>query len=163
MFSVIFPGQGSQLVGMGKDLHNKYSLVQDLFQEADNTLGFSLSNLILNGPKEDLDLTENTQPAIFLILADFKSIITLSKCSILPLNTIWPTELSFAIKHSYLVLFLLIKFSIISISEPNIATIPPTPFGTELCIALPLIFNIFNVLEKDSAPAEASAEYSPKE
>ena len=67
MFSVIFPGQGSQLVGMGKDLHAKYSLVQDLFNEADDILGFSLSNLILNGPKEDLDLTENTQPAIFLI------------------------------------------------------------------------------------------------
>ena len=67
MFSVIFPGQGSQLVGMGKDLHNKYSLVQDLFQEADDTLGFSLSDIILNGPKEELDLTENTQPAIFLI------------------------------------------------------------------------------------------------
>jgi len=67
MFSVIFPGQGSQLVGMGKDLHNKYSLVQDLFKEADDTLGFSLSNLVLNGPKENLDLTENTQPAIFLI------------------------------------------------------------------------------------------------
>ena len=67
MFSVIFPGQGSQLVGMGKDFYNKYSLVQDLFNEADDTLGFSLSNLILNGPKEDLDLTENTQPAIFLI------------------------------------------------------------------------------------------------
>ena len=67
MFSVIFPGQGSQLVGMGKDFHNKYTLVKDLFKEADDTLGFSLSNLILNGPKEDLDLTENTQPAIFLI------------------------------------------------------------------------------------------------
>jgi [acyl-carrier-protein] S-malonyltransferase len=67
MFSVIFPGQGSQLVGMGKDLHNKYSLVQNLFKEADDTLGFSLSNLVLNGPKENLDLTENTQPAIFLI------------------------------------------------------------------------------------------------
>ena len=67
MFSVIFPGQGSQLVGMGKDLHTKYSLVQDLFKEADDILGFSLSSLILNGPKEDLDLTENTQPAIFLI------------------------------------------------------------------------------------------------
>ena len=67
MFSVIFPGQGSQIVGMGKDLHHKYSLVQDLFKEADDTLGFSLSNLILNGPKDDLDLTENTQPAIFLI------------------------------------------------------------------------------------------------
>jgi len=67
MFSVIFPGQGSQLVGMGKDFYSKYSLVQDLFKEADDTLGFSLSNIILNGPKEDLDLTENTQPAIFLI------------------------------------------------------------------------------------------------
>ena len=67
MFSVIFPGQGSQLVGMGKDFYDKYTLVQDLFKEADDTLGFSLSNLVLNGPKEDLDLTENTQPAIFLI------------------------------------------------------------------------------------------------
>ena len=67
MFSVIFPGQGSQLVGMGKDFFDKYTLVKDLFKEADDTLGFSLSNLIHNGPKEDLDLTENTQPAIFLI------------------------------------------------------------------------------------------------
>ena len=67
MFSVIFPGQGSQLVGMGKDLHDKYSLVQDLFKEADDTLGFSLSKLVLSGPKEELDLTENPQPAIFLI------------------------------------------------------------------------------------------------
>jgi [acyl-carrier-protein] S-malonyltransferase len=67
MFSVIFPGQGSQLVGMGKDLHKKHSLVQDLFKEADDTLGFSISKLVLEGPKEDLDLTENTQPAIFLV------------------------------------------------------------------------------------------------
>jgi len=87
MFSVIFPGQGSQLVGMGKDFYNKYSLVQDLFNEADDTLGFSLSGLILNGPKEDLDLTENTQPAIFLIsYSIFKLIkeefnINLSKAS----------------------------------------------------------------------------------
>ena len=67
MFSVIFPGQGSQMVGMGKELHNKYTLVKDLFKEADDTLGFSISSLILEGPKEDLDLTENTQPAIFLL------------------------------------------------------------------------------------------------
>ena len=67
MFSVIFPGQGSQLVGMGKDLHDKYNLVQNLFKEADEILGFPLTDLILNGPKEDLDLTENTQPAIFLL------------------------------------------------------------------------------------------------
>ena len=67
MFSVIFPGQGSQLVGMGSDLYNKHSLVQKLFKEADEVLEFSLSTLILNGPKSELDLTENTQPAIFLL------------------------------------------------------------------------------------------------
>ena len=67
MFSVIFPGQGSQLVGMGKDLYNKYKLVKNLFKEADEILGFPISKLILEGPKEKLDLTENTQPAIFLL------------------------------------------------------------------------------------------------
>ena len=67
MFSVIFPGQGSQIVGMGKNFFEKYSLVKDLFKEADNALGFSLSKIILDGPKEKLDLTLNTQPAIFLI------------------------------------------------------------------------------------------------
>ena len=67
MFSVIFPGQGSQLVGMGKDFFEKYDLVKKLFKEADEVLGFNLSKLILEGPKEELDLTTNTQPAIFLI------------------------------------------------------------------------------------------------
>ncbi len=67
MFSVIFPGQGSQLVGMGNELYSKYKLIQNLFKEADETLGFSLSKIILDGPKKELDLTENTQPAIFLL------------------------------------------------------------------------------------------------
>ncbi len=67
MFSVIFPGQGSQLVGMGKSFFEKYSIVKDLFKEADDSLRFPLSKIILNGPKEELDLTANTQPAIFLI------------------------------------------------------------------------------------------------
>jgi [acyl-carrier-protein] S-malonyltransferase len=67
MFSVIFPGQGSQLVGMGKDLHDKHNLVKNLFKEADETLGFSISKLIFEGSKDELDLTENTQPAIFLL------------------------------------------------------------------------------------------------
>jgi [acyl-carrier-protein] S-malonyltransferase len=67
MFSVIFPGQGSQIVGMGKEFHDNFDLVKNLFKEADDTLNFSISKLILNGPKEELDLTANTQPAIFLI------------------------------------------------------------------------------------------------
>ncbi|MDC3106615.1 ACP S-malonyltransferase [Candidatus Pelagibacter sp.] len=67
MFSVIFPGQGSQIVGMGKEFYNKFDLVKKLFSEADNVLNFSLSKIILEGPKEKLDLTINTQPAIFLI------------------------------------------------------------------------------------------------
>ena len=67
MFSVIFPGQGSQIVGMGKEFYDKFDIVKDLFKEADETLNFSLSKLILDGPKDELDLTANTQPAIFLI------------------------------------------------------------------------------------------------
>ena len=67
MFSVIFPGQGSQLVGMGKEFFDKYDLVKSLFKEADSALGVNLSKIILEGPKEELDLTINTQPAIFLI------------------------------------------------------------------------------------------------
>ena len=67
MFSVLFPGQGSQSVGMAANLYNRYSYVKELFEIADKTLGFSLSKLILEGPKEQLNQTENTQPAIFLV------------------------------------------------------------------------------------------------
>ena len=67
MFSVIFPGQGSQIVGMGKEFYDKHDLVKKLFTEADEALNIPLSKIILEGPKEELDLTENTQPAIFLI------------------------------------------------------------------------------------------------
>ena len=67
MFSVVFPGQGSQSVGMGKIFYEKYDLVKKYFKEADEILEISLSKIILEGPKSDLDLTFNTQPAIFLI------------------------------------------------------------------------------------------------
>jgi len=67
MFSVIFPGQGSQTIGMGKEFFEKFTLVKELFELADETLGTSLSKIILEGPKEELDLTINTQPAIFLV------------------------------------------------------------------------------------------------
>ena len=67
MFSLVFPGQGSQKIGMGKDFFENYDLVKDLFKEADESLGISISKIILEGPKDELDLTVNTQPAIFLI------------------------------------------------------------------------------------------------
>jgi len=67
MFSIIFPGQGSQFVGMGKEFYEKYSLVKDIFSRADEALGFSLSEIILKGPITKINLTENTQPSIFVI------------------------------------------------------------------------------------------------
>ena len=67
MRAVLFPGQGSQYVGMGLDFYNKFDLVKKNFELADKTLGFSLSNIIFNGPEKDLQLTKNTQPAIMLV------------------------------------------------------------------------------------------------
>ena len=60
----IFPGQGSQYPGMGKELAGNFKIVRDTFAEADDTLGFGLSRLCFEGPEEDLKLTANTQPAI---------------------------------------------------------------------------------------------------
>ena len=71
MFSVIFPGQGSQSVGMAKDIYDKYSVVKDIFSKADDVLGFRLSDIILNGPSSKINLTENTQPAIFVVSYSF--------------------------------------------------------------------------------------------
>ena len=67
MFSVLFPGQGSQSVGMGKNLYENFDYVKTLFEQADEILKYSLGKMILEGPKDLLDQTANTQPAIFLI------------------------------------------------------------------------------------------------
>ncbi len=67
MKAIVFPGQGSQYVGMGKDFYDTFSEAKEVFHEVDDALGFKLSNIILNGPKEELDLTENTQPAIMTV------------------------------------------------------------------------------------------------
>lgn len=62
----IFPGQGSQYVGMGKDLFDEHAVARDLFNRADALLGFPLSKICFEGPQEELKQTKNTQPAIFL-------------------------------------------------------------------------------------------------
>ena len=66
MFSVVFPGQGSQKIGMAKELFDKFEIVKKIFKEADNLLELPLSKIIFEGPENELNLTENTQPAIFL-------------------------------------------------------------------------------------------------
>src|SRR5271167_5083478 len=60
----LFPGQGSQAVGMGKDLAEKYPIAHQTFEEADEVLGYKLSQLCFEGPEDQLRLTEITQPAI---------------------------------------------------------------------------------------------------
>lgn len=64
MIAFVFPGQGSQHAGMGKDLSDNFKVAKEVFEEANDALGFDLASLCFNGPDEDLKLTTNTQPAI---------------------------------------------------------------------------------------------------
>ena len=64
MLSLVFPGQGSQYIGMGKDFSHNFPIANEVYREVDDVLGFSLSKLIFNGQIEDLTLTKNAQPAI---------------------------------------------------------------------------------------------------
>ena len=63
----LFPGQGSQYPGMGKDLAENFPAARKVFEEVDDALGFQISRLCFEGPAEDLQLTENTQPAILSV------------------------------------------------------------------------------------------------
>ena len=76
MKALIFPGQGSQSVGMGYELYKNFDLVKKIFKEADEKLNFPISKIILNGPENDLKLTENTQPAILTISYSIFKLIT---------------------------------------------------------------------------------------
>ena len=67
MYSLLFPGQGSQVVGMGLEFYNNFDIVKKIFQKADDRLNFSLSKIILEGPEDQLQLTKNTQPAILTV------------------------------------------------------------------------------------------------
>src|SRR5437016_3224723 len=64
--ALLFPGQGSQRVGMGRDLALKFDVARRTYEEADDTLGFALSKLCFDGPEDDLTLTKHTQPAILV-------------------------------------------------------------------------------------------------
>ena len=76
MTALLFPGQGSQLVGMGTEFYQNFNLVKNLFKEADEKLGYPLSKIILEGPESDLMLTQNTQPSILTVSYSIFKVLT---------------------------------------------------------------------------------------
>ena len=67
MGALLFPGQGSQIIGMGSEFFNNFTKVKSIFKQADEKLNFNISKIILNGPEDKLQLTQNTQPAILTV------------------------------------------------------------------------------------------------
>ena len=67
MSALIFPGQGSQVVGMGLEFYKNFKVVKQIFKQADDKLNYSISKLIIEGPEDKLQLTKNTQPAILTV------------------------------------------------------------------------------------------------
>ena len=67
MNAILFPGQGSQIVGMGSEFYNNFEIVKNIFKEADDKLNYKISKIILEGPEDQLKLTQNTQPAILTV------------------------------------------------------------------------------------------------
>ena len=72
---LLFPGQGSQVVGMGLEFFNKFKIVKELFAQADEKLKFKISKVILDGPEDQLKLTQNTQPAILIVSYSIFSVL----------------------------------------------------------------------------------------
>ena len=67
MSALLFPGQGSQIVGMGSEFYNNFDIVKKIFKQADEKLNYPISKIILEGPEDQLQLTKNTQPAILTV------------------------------------------------------------------------------------------------
>ena len=67
MNALLFPGQGSQIVGMGSEFYENFNIVKTIFKEADEKLNYNISKIILEGPENELQLTQNTQPAILTV------------------------------------------------------------------------------------------------
>ena len=135
MFSVIFPGQGSQMVGMTSEFHSKFDIFKKLYKEADEILNYPISKLILEGPKEQLDLTENTQPAIFLVGYSIFQVL----------------------KHEFKIDLNKAKF----FAGHSLGEYTALACAGSLDFASTL--RIFNVLAKSKDPAQAKAVYSPRE
>ena len=75
MNTILFPGQGSQIVGMGSEFYNNYEIVKKIFKEADEKLNYKISKIILEGPDSELKLTQNTQPAILTVSYSIFSVL----------------------------------------------------------------------------------------
>ncbi len=75
MNAILFPGQGSQIVGMGSEFYNNFEIVKKIFKEADDKLNYKISKIILEGPEDKLKLTQNTQPAILTVSYSIFSVL----------------------------------------------------------------------------------------
>lgn len=85
-YALVFPGQGSQRTGMGKDLYDNYAIAKEVYTRVDNALGFKLSELIFEGNQEDLNLTSNAQPAIMATSIAYFEV--LKKLDIIDINNV---------------------------------------------------------------------------
>ena len=72
---VVFPGQGSQKIGMGADIYEKFASARNVFHEVDDAISYKLSDLIFNGTEEELKLTQNAQPAIMAVSIAFARVL----------------------------------------------------------------------------------------